>query len=75
MRQGGESIAPRTSAMRVSHKNLGMDTLVDAQSRDSALTALYYLGQPEDLSSVTLFRLLSNPQPDMALRDLEPPLG
>jgi len=43
--------------------------------RESALTALYYLGRPEDLSSVTWFRWLSNPQPDRTLRDLEPPLG
>uniref|UniRef100_E6QBB5 Uncharacterized protein n=1 Tax=mine drainage metagenome TaxID=410659 RepID=E6QBB5_9ZZZZ len=49
--------------------------MVDPHGRDSALTALYYLGQREDLSTATLFRLLSNPQPDMALRDLEPPLG
>ncbi|WP_414041196.1 hypothetical protein ACJU26_03715 [Acidithiobacillus sp. M4-SHS-6] len=49
--------------------------MVDPHGRDAALTALYYLGQREDLSAATLFRLLSNPQPDMALRDLEPPLG
>lgn len=39
------------------------------------MTALHYLGQQADLSTATLFRLLSRPQPDMALRDLEPLLG
>jgi len=51
------------------------NTLSNDPGRESALNALYYLGQPEDLSPANLFQLMGNPQPDMALRDLEPPLG
>ncbi|MEY2342402.1 hypothetical protein AB4090_09880 [Acidithiobacillus sp. IBUN Pt1247-S3] len=52
-----------------------MLTLDDCYGREAALAALVYLGQPQDLSPLPLFRLLSHPQPGMALRDLEPVLG
>ncbi|WP_215843266.1 hypothetical protein HHS34_005245 [Acidithiobacillus montserratensis] len=52
-----------------------MPDLDDCHGRNAALAGLVYLGQPQDLSPLTLFRLLSHPQPHMALRDLEPVLG
>lgn len=52
-----------------------VNALVDPHGHEAALTSLFYLGLPSDLSPLALFSLLSHPQPGMSLRDLEPLVG